>query len=57
MPVKLDIDECVGCGTCVDECPQEAISMNDDDIAVISDECTDCGLCVEACPTAAISSN
>lgn len=57
MPAKIDIDECVGCGTCVDECPQEAISMNDDDIAVISDECTDCGLCIEACPTAAISSN
>ena len=57
MPVKVDIDECVGCGTCVDECPQETISMNNDDIAVIGDECTDCGLCVEACPTAAISSN
>lgn len=57
MPVKVDIDECVGCGTCVDECPQEAISMNDDDIAVISDECTDYGLCVDAGSTAAISSN
>jgi NAD-dependent dihydropyrimidine dehydrogenase PreA subunit len=57
MPVKVDIYECVGCGTCADECPQEAILMNDDDIAVISDECTDCGLCVDACPTAAISSD
>lgn len=56
MPVKVDIDESVGCKTCVDECPQEAILMNDD-IAVISDECTDCGLCVDACPTAAISSD
>jgi len=57
MPVKVDIDECVGCGTCVDECPQEDISLNDDDIAVISDECTDFGLYVDACPTAAISSD
>ncbi len=57
MPIKVDIDECVGCGTCVDVCPQEAISMNDDDIADISDECTDCGLCVDAWTTAAISSN
>ncbi|MCL7474811.1 MAG: 4Fe-4S binding protein [ANME-2 cluster archaeon] len=55
MVAKVDADECVGCGTCVDECPQEAISMNDDDIAVISDECTECGLCVNACPTGAIS--
>jgi len=57
MPVKVDIDECVRCGTCMDECPQEAISMNDDDIALIRDECTDWGLCVDACPTAAISSD
>jgi len=57
MPVKVDIDECLGSGTCVDECPQESISMNDDDIAVISDERTDCGLRVDACPTATISLN
>jgi len=40
----------------VDECPAEAISMNDDDIAVVNaDECTDCGMCVDACPTEAIT--
>lgn len=56
MVAKVNADECVGCGTCVDECPSEAISMNDDDIAVINaDECTDCGACVDACPTEAIS--
>lgn len=57
MPVKVDIDECIGCGTCVDESTQESISMNDDDIAVISGECTDCGLCVDAGPTVSISSD
>ena len=57
MQVKVDINEFVGCGTCVDECPQEDISTNVDDIAVISDECTDCGLCMDACPTAVISLN
>ncbi len=56
MVAKVNVDECVGCGTCVDECPSEAISMNDDDIAVINaDECTDCGACVDACPTEAIT--
>lgn len=55
MVAKVDVDECVGCGTCVDECPQEAISMNDDDIAAVNDECTECGLCVDACPTSAIA--
>ena len=56
MVAKVNADECVGCGTCVDECPSEAISMNDNDIAVINaDECTDCGMCVDACPTEAIT--
>ncbi len=55
MTVKVIEAECTGCGTCVDECPAEAISMNDDDIAVIDmDECTECGTCVEACPSEAI---
>lgn len=56
MVAKVDIDECTGCGTCVDECPVEAITMNDDDIAVVNaDECTECGMCVDACPVEAIS--
>ncbi|MCL7410380.1 MAG: 4Fe-4S binding protein [Methanosarcinaceae archaeon] len=56
MVAKVNKDECVGCGTCVDECPSEAISMNDDDIAVVNaDECTECGMCVDACPTEAIT--
>lgn len=56
MAAKIDEDECTGCGTCVDECPSEAISLNDNDIAVVNaDECTECELCVDACPTSAIS--
>ena len=30
MPAKINKDECVGCGTCVEECPSEAITMVDD---------------------------
>jgi len=56
MVAKVNVSECTGCGTCVDECPTEAITMNSDDIAVVNaDECTDCGMCVDACPTEAIS--
>ncbi|MBP2029999.1 ferredoxin [Methanohalophilus levihalophilus] len=56
MVAVINNDECVGCGTCVDECPTEAISMNDDNIAVVDEnECTDCGACVDVCPTDAIT--
>ncbi|NQT60287.1 MAG: 4Fe-4S binding protein [Bacteroidetes bacterium] len=46
-------DECLACGSCLPECPVEAISEGD--IYVIDAElCTDCGACVDSCPTEAI---
>lgn len=55
MPAIVHVEECVGCGLCVDECPISIIVMNEDNIAVIdTSECTECGTCVSACPNAAI---
>ena len=46
-------DSCIACGTCVDECPVEAITAGD--IYVIdADTCIDCGACAGVCPTSAI---
>ncbi len=46
-------DDCIACGSCIDECPVGAISEGD--IYVIDPEmCTDCGTCADACPTEAI---
>jgi ferredoxin len=51
--VKVIVDECVGCGACVDVCPQDAIVV--DDVAVIdNDKCVECGACVDECPSNAI---
>jgi len=56
MPAVINRDECVSCGTCVEECPEEAITMDDEEIAVVNvDKCNDCGTCVEACPSEAIT--
>lgn len=47
-------DTCIACGSCMAECPEDAISEGD--IYVIDPElCTDCGSCVEVCPTDSIS--
>lgn len=56
MPATVNADECSGCGTCVDECPSEAITLDEEKgIAVIdNDECVECGACEEACPSQAI---
>ncbi len=47
-------EDCIACGTCIDECPVTAISEGE--IYVIDpDTCTDCGTCADVCPTSAIS--
>ena len=55
MPAKVDTEECTGCGTCVDSCPVEAITLEDDVAKINKQECTDCGTCVDECPVEAIT--
>jgi ferredoxin len=56
MPAKVNKELCTGCGTCVDECPSDAITINEEEgCAVVNEEeCVDCGACEEACPSEAI---
>ena len=46
-------DDCTACGTCIDECPVEAISEGDI-YKIDPDICTDCGSCADVCPVEAI---
>lgn len=55
MVAVVDGEECIGCEVCVDECEQEAISMEDDKAVVDPDKCDSCGTCVEACAVEAIT--
>lgn len=54
MAVTVDTDACIACGSCVDACPVDAMTVTD--VAVVNaDECIDCGSCVAVCPTDALS--
>ncbi len=52
-------DECIMCGACEAECPNEAISEGDDFYVIDADKCTECvgffdaQQCYEVCPVEA----
>lgn len=47
-------EDCIACGTCIDECPMGAISEGDI-YTIDADLCTECGTCADVCPSGAIS--
>ncbi|MBN2480470.1 MAG: YfhL family 4Fe-4S dicluster ferredoxin [Bacteroidales bacterium] len=53
-------DECIACGACISECPNEAISEGDPIYIINPDLCTECvgfydnPQCVEVCPVECI---
>jgi Pyruvate/2-oxoacid:ferredoxin oxidoreductase delta subunit len=47
-------EDCEKCGTCVEKCIFNAISMNDDGPKFNKKKCMGCGSCVLNCPTSVI---
>ena len=49
-------EECIACGACEGECPNDAISLGDDIFVIDPDRCSECvgfhgeQMCQEACP-------
>lgn len=49
-------EECINCGACEPECPNQAISAGDDVYIIEPEKCTECvghfeeSQCVEVCP-------
>lgn len=52
--IYVDQNLCSGCGTCIEECGQGALSMVGNTATIDQDRCTSCGRCVDACLTGAI---
>ena len=55
MVAIVDKSSCTGCEACVDECPAEAIVVENEVANVDANACVDCGSCVDVCPSDAIS--
>ena len=54
MAVEIIQDNCTGCGSCVEVCPVEAITLVDGIASVNEDDCSECGACEAECPNDAI---
>lgn len=47
--------KCIGCGSCVEACPDSALQMTPDGILPVDEaKCSLCGRCVEECPATAL---
>ena len=54
MARVIDPEKCVACGSCIGECPVEAIKEGDV-YTIDADACIDCGACEATCPNEAIA--
>jgi len=45
---------CIGCKTCVDVCPNHALTAGSDGIVINRESCDGCGICAEECPSTAM---
>lgn len=52
--VEVDSRLCVGTGACVEQCPTDALTVEDGLASVDLGRCIGCGLCVPPCPEDAI---
>jgi pyruvate formate lyase activating enzyme len=46
--------KCIKCGTCVQACPENAVSLTPEGIITDDELCKMCGRCADVCPTKAI---
>ncbi len=53
---EIDLVRCTGCAVCVEVCPYQAISLNEDNKAVVNESlCKGCGTCAASCRSGAVA--
>jgi pyruvate formate lyase activating enzyme len=48
-------NQCIGCKTCLELCPEGALTFTSNGNRIDRSRCTGCGLCAEECPAAALA--
>ena len=56
VSLELDREICIGCGMCVEVCPQQVFEVTAGKARLVDrDGCMECGACANNCPVAAIT--
>jgi len=50
----VDKEKCTGCNICIERCPVDAISMENEKAKINMQECIHCGICHGVCPSEAV---
>lgn len=53
--VLIDSNSCQRCGVCVNKCPVDAMTLENDQVTVDQEKCIFCGECQTICPTRAVT--
>lgn len=53
--MKVSMNLCDICGTCVSICPVDAIRVEEFKVYIVEDICIKCGKCIQVCPARAIT--
>ena len=50
-------NDCASCGTCQENCPEEAVYEGEGKFEIDPEKCVSCGTCAENCPVKAIKND
>ena len=54
MQIQWYAVRCLGCGTCVQACPNGCLILGDEGLLINHEDCQLCGACAKACPSGAM---
>lgn len=55
VTLRLDQKKCIGCGMCLNVCPQAVLSLTNGTIEIANrNGCMECGACARNCPVEAL---